>query len=59
MLSPMGKHNVEILQLIVNFALVQRLAVAHSLVVAGPLGDILVVFHLHLTPLASATTAQS
>ena len=58
MLSPMGKHDVEIVQLIVNFALVQRFAITHRLVVASPLGDILVLFHLHLTPLASATTAQ-
>ena len=44
----MGKHDVELLQVVVNFALVQRLAIAHRLVIARPLGDFLGIFHLHL-----------
>ena len=53
------EHDIEFLQVVVHLALVQGLAIAHRLVVASSLGDFLGVFNLHLTPLASATTAQS
>ena len=42
------EHDIKILQIVVRFALVQSFAIAHGLVVAGPLGNILVVYHLHL-----------
>ena len=42
------EHDIEFLQVVVHLALVQRLAVAHSLIVTSPLGDVHVIFHLHL-----------
>ena len=44
----MGKHDVEFFQIVIYFTLVQRLAIAHRLVITGSLGDFLGVFHLHL-----------